>query len=281
MRIFRKLVDNGHEERWSVSGVERRDIYQSRFPRKFISRTFSTYAFSNAVKVGLARARACATSASCCVLRVSSTTRTRAFSFNFSISYPDISFYRPPRVTSKFLSREEKEKEKKKKKKKRKRRKAIREIREETMRWLLVKRPRFRTVSNGNNPFLVWRAASRKTFLSISERYGTINNTFVTRGELKTRDKRHTADFILRARHVRSICITTYRVTFTWTRVCVRADASVTVASYVLCRVYSNRRFIRRTEGVGRALFRKRVINVKAYSRIRISGFLLGPLSGG
>lgn len=117
MRIFRKLVDNGHEERWSVSGVERRDIYQSRFPRKFISRTFSTYAFSNAVKVGLARARACATSASCCVLRVSSTTRTRAFSFNFSISYPDISFYRPPRVTSKFLSREEKEKEKKKKKK--------------------------------------------------------------------------------------------------------------------------------------------------------------------
>lgn len=40
-----------------MSGVERRDIYQSRFPRKFISRTFSTYAFSNAVKVGLARAR--------------------------------------------------------------------------------------------------------------------------------------------------------------------------------------------------------------------------------
>lgn len=103
-----------------MSGVERRDIYQSRFPRKFISRTFSTYAFSNAVKVGLARARACATSASCCVLRVSSTTRTRAFSFNFSISYPDISFYRPPRVTSKFLSREEKEKEKKKKKEKEK-----------------------------------------------------------------------------------------------------------------------------------------------------------------
>ena len=41
-----------------MSGVEHRDIYQSRFPRKFISRTFSTYAFSNAVKVGLARARA-------------------------------------------------------------------------------------------------------------------------------------------------------------------------------------------------------------------------------
>lgn len=180
-----------------------------------------------------------------------------------------------------FYLEKKKKRRKKRRKKKRKRQKAIREIREETMRWLLVKRPRFRTVSNGNNPFLVWRAASRKTFLSISERYGTINNTFVTRGELKTRDKRHTADFILRARHVRSICITTYRVTFTWTRVCVRADASVTVASYVLCRVYSNRRFIRRTEGVGRALFRKRVINVKAYSRIRISGFLLGPLSGG
>lgn len=77
---------------------------------------------------------------------------------------------------------------------------------------MLAKRPRFRGVSNGNNPLLVWRAASRKTFLSISERYGTINNIRDARRCEKTRDKRDTADFILRARHVRSICITIHRV---------------------------------------------------------------------
>lgn len=61
-RISGELVDNDRER--SDPRVESTvPIYSSRFPRKFISRTFSIYAFSNAVKVD----RVCATSASCCV----------------------------------------------------------------------------------------------------------------------------------------------------------------------------------------------------------------------
>lgn len=118
-----------------MSGVEHRDIYQSRFPRKFISRTFSTYAFSNAVKVGLARARARLRDIGI-LLRSQGqldNADTRVFPSIFPFRTP-IFFYQPPSPppppSSFYLGREEKKKEKKK----RKRRKAIREIREETMR---------------------------------------------------------------------------------------------------------------------------------------------------
>lgn len=104
-----------------MSGVERRDIYQSRFPRKFISRTFSTYAFSNAVKVGLARARlrdigillrsqGQLDNADTCVFPSIFPLRTPIFFL--SASFSSSSSFRPP--PSFYLGREERKKKKRK-----------------------------------------------------------------------------------------------------------------------------------------------------------------------
>lgn len=108
-----------------MSGVERRDIYQSRFPRKFISRTFSTYAFSNAVKVGLARARARLRDIGI-LLRSQGQldTRTRAFFLQFFHFVPRYFFYRPPSpppppsvLLQAFILEERREKKRKEKEK--------------------------------------------------------------------------------------------------------------------------------------------------------------------
>lgn len=93
MRISRELVDNDRER--SDPRVESTvPIYSSRFPRKFISRTFSIYAFSNAVKVD----RVCATSASCCVQGQFDNADMHFPSVFFSIVFDILSFSSVVRV---------------------------------------------------------------------------------------------------------------------------------------------------------------------------------------
>lgn len=124
-RISRELVDNDRER--SDPRVESTvPICSSRFPRKFISRTFSIYAFSNAVKVD----RVCATSASCCV---------QGQSDNADTHFPSVFFHRVRYFIffvgcSCLLSFYLRKKERKKGEGGEKRNNAIREIQEETMR---------------------------------------------------------------------------------------------------------------------------------------------------
>lgn len=110
-RISRELVDNDRER--SDPRVESTvPIYSSHFPRKFISRTFSIYAFSNAVKVD----RVCATSASCCVQGQFDNADTH-FPSVFFPSCPIFYLFRRLFVSFKFLS-EKKGKEKRRRGKK-------------------------------------------------------------------------------------------------------------------------------------------------------------------